>query len=282
MPTEMEEYLFDLRGYLMLEGAVDAAHLAELNAIVDTYTDMEPGDWRGWVRRSPSVKTAKHLHQVFEMGEPFERLIDCPGWIGHMRRFVGGDDGLFIDESFVDVREKGAATRLHSGAHKRRIRTQYRYHNEQFRCGQINILLALTDVGPGDGGTMVLPNSHKSNLIHPAFEGEEGKKSLEDVTGAVEVHYKAGDALFFVDCCAHGSAERVNDGERRIVIIRYGPHWGWDRYGYQPSPELIARLSPERRKIVQPLPPKTPPDQPSIYAESESFDYDKNRAAKAG
>jgi ectoine hydroxylase-related dioxygenase (phytanoyl-CoA dioxygenase family) len=122
---------------------------------------------------------------------------------------------------------------------------------------------------------MILPNSHKSNLIHPAFEGEEGNKSLEDVEGAVEVHYKAGDALFFVDCCAHGSAERVTDGERRIVIIRYGPHWGWDRYGYQPSPELIARLTPERRKIVQPLPPKMPPEQPSIYDVAEAFNYDR-------
>ena len=48
-------------------------------------------------------------------------------------------------------------------------------------------------------------------------------------------------------------------GERRVLIIRYGPHWGNDRYGYQPSPELVARLTPERRKIVQPLPPKVPP-----------------------
>lgn len=281
MPSEMEEYLFDLRGYLMLEGAVDAAHLAELNAIVDEYTGMEPGEWRGWVRRNPRVTNAQHIHQVFEMGEPFERLIDHPPWIDHLNRFVGGDDGLFIDESFVDVREAGAATPLHSGAHKRRIRTQYRYHNEQFRCGQINILLALTDVGPGDGGTMVLPSSHKSNIIHPAFERETREKSMEGVEGAVEMHYKAGDALFFVDCCAHGSAERVNAGERRIVIIRYGPHWGWDRYGYQPSPELIARLTPERRKIIQPLPPKLPPENASIYgSDGDTFDYDTNRIVK--
>jgi hypothetical protein len=265
MPTEMEAYLFDLRGYLMLENAVDAEHVKEMNAILDTYTDLETNEWRGWVRRSGTNPT-RHLHQLFEMGEPFERLIDHPSWIDHMNRFVGGDDGLFIDESFGDIRTKSAATKLHSGAHKRRIRTQYRYHNNEFRCGQINILLALTDVGPGDGGTMVVPGSHKSNLIHPAFaDGAAGKKSMEDVEGAIEVNFKAGDALFFVDCCAHGSAERVTDGARRILIIRYGPHWGGDRYGLMPSPELISRLTPERRKIVQPLPPITPPDHPSPY-----------------
>ena len=180
MSVEMDEYLFDLRGYLMLENAVDVGHVAEMNAILDTYLDLEPGEWRGWVRRSPgNTGATKHLHQVFEMGAPFERLIDHPSWIDHVTRFVGGDDGLFIDESFADIRHESAATGLHSGAHKRRIRTQYRYHCGQFRCGQINVLLALTDVGPGDGATMVIPSSHKSNLTHPAFESGEGRGGLD-------------------------------------------------------------------------------------------------------
>ena len=50
MPTEMEEYLFDLRGYLMLEGAVDPAHVADLNTIIDSYMDLKPGEWRGCYR----------------------------------------------------------------------------------------------------------------------------------------------------------------------------------------------------------------------------------------
>ena len=36
-PTEMEEYLFDLRGYIVLKNAVDAEHLVALNEIIDTY-----------------------------------------------------------------------------------------------------------------------------------------------------------------------------------------------------------------------------------------------------
>jgi hypothetical protein len=37
MPTELEEYLFDLQGYLHLENAIDRAHVTELNALIDTY-----------------------------------------------------------------------------------------------------------------------------------------------------------------------------------------------------------------------------------------------------
>jgi hypothetical protein len=258
MPTEMEEYLFDLRGYLVLQGAVDTGHVARLNAGLDEYTSLQPDQWCGNVHRAAGTGETLHLHNVFEMGEAFEALIDHPAWLGHMDCFVGGD-GLYIDESFADIRGPGAGTRLHSGAHKRRIRTQFLYHNAEFRCGQINILLALSDVGPGDGATMVVPGSHKSNLAHPAFK--EKAPSVDQVEGAVEVHVKAGDAIFLVDCAAHGSAMRINPGQRRILIIRYGPHWGQDRYGYVPSKELLGRLAPQREKIVQPLPPKLPPDK---------------------
>ena len=66
---------------------------------------------------------------------------------------------------------------------------------------------------------------------------------------------KAGDALLFVDPIMHGAARRTKEGERRIIVYRYGPGWGNFRYGYQVSPELLARLTPQQRKFVQPLQP---------------------------
>ena len=131
------------------------------------------------------------------------------------------------------------------------------FHNNEFRCGQINILLALTDVGDGDGPTMIIPGSHKSNLIHPAFR--ERPESLDEVAGAIKVPLNAGDAVLFVDCAAHGAALRTKAGQRRMLIIRYGPQWANDRYGYVPSDALLSRLTTERRKIIQPVPPKRPP-----------------------
>ena len=55
--------------------------------------------------------------------------------------------------------------------------------------------------------------------------------------------------------CAETSAiaAMVAAGERRIVVYRYGPSWGTFRHGYRPSSELLERLTPERRQIVQPL-----------------------------
>jgi ectoine hydroxylase-related dioxygenase (phytanoyl-CoA dioxygenase family) len=124
------------------------------------------------------------------------------------------------------------------------------------------MLLALTNIGPGDGGTMIIPGSHKSNLPHPVFKDPDYyDKQMDTVEGAVEVHMKAGDVLLFVDALSHGASSRTNPGERRAVIYRYGVSWGNTRHGYRYSEELLARLTPERRKILQPVSPRIPERQ---------------------
>ena len=161
---------------------------------------------------------------------------------------------MFIDECLANFREPGEAIGLHSGGFPPINRNQFRYHGGRFMCGQVNVLMALTDIGPGDGGTMLIPGSHKSNFRYPFYDEQKmGKdRSVEGTVGAIEVYMKAGDVLVFVDRISHGSAMRVNTGTRRIAVYRYGPSWGNFRHGYQPSPELLERLTPQRRRIVQP------------------------------
>ena len=60
-----------------------------------------------------------------------------------------------------------ASSSIHSGGHAGVVRNQFRFVNGKFRCGQCNIILALTDIGPGDGPTMIVPGSHKSNFPPP-------------------------------------------------------------------------------------------------------------------
>ena len=172
-PTPMEDYLFDLRGYLVLEQALSPEHVAELNAGIDAHTYLAPGDWRGWVQRAPPGRNTREIHNLFEAGPAFEALIDHPSWFAHMQRYSDGgllNGGLFIDENFATITPaatadspSAGATIMHSGAHKKRVRTQFRYHDGMFHCGQINILIALTDIGPGDGATMVVSQPNLQN-----------------------------------------------------------------------------------------------------------------------
>jgi hypothetical protein len=263
MPTDMEKYLFDLNGYLLLKHALHADEVAALNAGIDAIPALEHDEWYGYVQaHSYTGKEGLNLQQIYEAGEAFENLIDHPSWFEKVKYFVGGEDTfdykhgpLFIDENFANIRGPGQAIGLHSGGHTGTKRTQYRFHNGHFQCGQVNILIALTQIGPGDGATMVIPASHKANFQHPEFASHHmnsEQASVDGLTGAIEVFMNPGDALLFVDAISHGSAERVNPGNRRIIVYRYGPSWGNFRHGYQPSPELLERLTPQRRQIVQP------------------------------
>lgn len=262
--TPTDDFFFDLNGYLILKGALDQDLLQRLNHEFDQFPrDLPVGHWyKGAQRRDYTKETGLELHNCVELGAPFEELIDHPSWINLVRHYCGEENsyipGLFIDECIASIRTEGGHHPVHSGGYRAALRGQFDYRHGVFRCGQINIIPALTDIGPGDGPTMVVPASHKSNFDHPHkgdyFRGDR----MDALEGAIPVYMEAGDALLFVDGLMHGGSSRTNPGERRIVIYRYGPLWGSTRFGYQYSPELLARLTPERRKILQPVPPIAP------------------------
>ena len=263
-PNALDEYLFDLRGYLIVEQAMDPELVDALNAAIDNLPDVEPLGWIGNAqRRDYTPDTGLEIYNCIELGGPFETLIDHPRWIDHVRHFAGEKDsyveGLFIDECLLSVRGPSGHHPAHSGGYKGASRGSFRYKDGVFRCGQCNVLLALSDIGPGDGVTMVVPGSHKSNFEHPNL-GDYGKGDrMDTLEGAVEAYMKKGDALLFVDGITHGGGSRTNEGERRCVIYRYGVCWGATRYGFEYSEELLDRLTPERRSILEPVPKNRPP-----------------------
>ncbi|MCE0497028.1 MAG: phytanoyl-CoA dioxygenase family protein [Methylacidiphilales bacterium] len=267
MSYDTIDYLFDLRGYAILKKAIDPQHVAELNSAFDRFPDLPYMGWWGNVQRLDNNGEAGiELQNIVEAGEPFEKLIDHPSWVERLHRYCGEKgtyvDGLFIDECFASVRRTGGFFPIHSGGQAGIVRNQFRFVNGMFRCGQVNILLALTDIGPGDGGTLVVPGSHKTNFIPEdvvaLYRDKQNYSNARLPEGATEVHLKAGDALLFVDALMHGATERTNSGERRVVIYRYGPIWGRTRHGFEYSEALLARLTPGRRKILQHDPRRLP------------------------
>lgn len=263
-PTPLDDFLFDLRGYLILQNAVEPGLLDALNDAFDRFPPLQRGEWWGNAqRRDYTDDTGYELHNCVEAGEPFERLIDHPSWIRYVRRYCGEQgsyvEGLFIDECIASKRGPGGHHPVHSGGYRGALRGAYSYKHGVFRCGQCNVLVVLTDIGEGDGPTMVIPGSHKSNFPHPLAGNYAKGDRMDPLIGAVPVYMNKGDALLFVDGLMHGGSSRTNPGERRVVIYRYGVSWGATRYGYQYSQALLDRLTPERRKILQPIPPLRPP-----------------------
>ena len=82
MVPDLDTYLFDLRGYVHLRGALPPEEVAACNACLDAIPRLEPGQWYGYVQgHTYGTLDGLNYQQIYEAGEPFERLIDHPSWI---------------------------------------------------------------------------------------------------------------------------------------------------------------------------------------------------------
>ena len=275
------DYLFDLHGYLVLPGALAERDLAAMNRWLDdhwSYVEEPPrggergklqkGRWIGHVElHSYSPDDGVNFQNIVEGGEVFERLIDYRAWLPLVSRYVNPVNRLSIHETLLNVRTRGGFLYIHSGGHVPLSYMTFRQHNTgAWMVGQINVMMALNDIGPGDGPTVLVPGSHKTTEVHPRLEVEgqpitaatHERQGAGDALGMREVHLRAGDVLLFTDAVTHGSAERTNPGYRRTVLYRYSPRHIRTRFNYQLSPALRGRLTPERLAILEPVPPRGP------------------------
>jgi len=273
------DYLFDLHGFLILKGAVAREDVQQMNRWVDDHWDYvanpgkrfgpdEGGQWIGNVEtHTYSGGDGCNFQNIVEGGDVFQRLIDYPAWIGRVRRYLNPTNGVTIHENLLNVRGKGGYIGIHGGGHIPYSYLTFRQENTaEWMVGQINVIAALHDIGPGDGPTTLIPGSHKCAMPHPALMNGDGSntvyrsdKAAGLSRGMVEMHVEAGDVLFFCDTITHGSAARTKDGYRRMVLYRYSPRWIRTRFNYQPSPEFWARLTKEQREIIQPIGPRRAP-----------------------
>ena len=282
------DYLFDLQGYLVLQGALAKDDLAEMNRWVDDHwayvenppilehihsgQQLGPEYWVGNVEvHSYGLDDGVNFQNIVEGGSVFERLIDYPAWHPLVSRYINPVNGLSIHENLLNIRGPGGFLYIHCGGHTPLCYLTFRQHNTgEWMVGQINVLMALQDIGPGDGPTVLVPGSHKSTEIHPRLEvdgkgivaASHEREAAGTALGMQEIYLEAGDALFFTDAITHGSAERTNPGYRRSVIYRYSPRYVRTRFNHQLSSALAARLTAERRTILEPVPPRSRPATP--------------------
>ena len=111
--SDLERYMFDLQGFIVIKRAVGPEALAKLNAGVDQSDPREPGRVGGL-----AVDDAKAIVQnpesawqeqqgfgdsVAVMGTTpvFDDLIDHPSWIEHLRMFIGGEPAFLNGQAII-------------------------------------------------------------------------------------------------------------------------------------------------------------------------------------
>ncbi len=147
--------------------------------------------------------------------QPFRQLMTLPRMVRIMLDLVG--PGFHLSSANGIVMDAGAeGQQMHGGqrsdgSNGRRDAWTYSIdRNGQIECNLINCMYQLSDIGPTDGGTLVVPASHKSffNLpeeiraITPAmerFDSQTGGSLLKTVP------CRAGSALIFTEALSRKS-----------------------------------------------------------------------------
>jgi ectoine hydroxylase-related dioxygenase (phytanoyl-CoA dioxygenase family) len=213
--NERQKYLFDLQGYLLVEGVLsdedcDAA-IAKIKARVEPMEKTPNGyDANG---------TWGSATCLYEAGEPFIKLIDHAAITAVLTEIIGPQ--LRCESCYSFVRHKG--------------------------CIPLKCSIALQDIREEDGGFACIPGSHKSDFSVPAEDREElfalGGPLVRNI-GALR-----GAAIIFTETLAHGAASWQNDEPRYGLFYKFNDratiyHAQEPR---QPSAEAFALMTDNQK-----------------------------------
>ena len=136
--TDVEKYLFDLRGYIVIEDVLNADEVTELNRLID---ENHPGV------NEDSHK--KHSGGFLTWGQALVDLIDHEAIMPRLKFILG--DGFRLDHYYaIYMEQDGTASRLH-GANTPYDPPEY-YH---YREGRMYNGLTVVTFNLADSGTRV-------------------------------------------------------------------------------------------------------------------------------
>ncbi len=227
---EKEFYFWDLNGYLVVRGVMDAEWLAAANEAVDKFQDrivvgseLAGGSVSQAGTGRPLLSGLLDLPDPYN--DPFRRMIAHPAVV-HRLNWMGGS-GYRTGGATVFCAVQGTSGHsLHDGNEPMSPSRGYYFKNGRSYCETVTITWQLRDVEPGLGGFACVPGSHKTQYSSP-----RGIRTCDDTMGlVVQPVMKAGDVLFFMDGgCTHGALAWKNPIPRRGVLIKYqskNSNWG--------------------------------------------------------
>lgn len=272
--TQEEQYLFDLRGYLILRRVLSEAEVDEINCVIDKAVPH-------WEEKAKAKQAITGIGQdviatenhdptkghvgfmsslLLDWGEPMRRLVGHKKVLPYLIDLLGAN--LRLDHQFVVLMTAGSVGEpLHGGNTPHHQGEYFEIKNDRIYCGLTVVSIALCDVEAGSGGFCLIPGSHKSNFpLPPAFQ--ELSFSSECV---VQPALSKGDVVIFPEALIHGALSWRSPWERRAVIFKYCPGYiQWEKgspyvsgdYPWEEHQRYLLSLPYRTERGGIPWPPK--------------------------
>ncbi|MCX6380624.1 MAG: phytanoyl-CoA dioxygenase family protein [Armatimonadetes bacterium] len=251
--TPAQRYHLDALGYLLLKGVLTPDEVKSIKAAL--YRLKEEPDLA-----KHRVYTHKHgdHHQLFGHLVEYDPALLAyavhPKLVPLVEELVGGAVRLEESEAIINRRNPEADVALlrqrHSTPTGFHTGTRHGwgtyFEQERFHCIFVKTLAYLTDVGAEDGGTAVIPGSHKMSWR----QQEMIDAALSDPSLIHQVVAQAGDVLLFSESLIHSTTEILSDKERAIIVSGYTPPMLREWMGNEISPEFLESQPEPIRKLL--------------------------------
>ena len=195
-----------------------------------------------------------HIGHIVEYDPALLRYATHPKLIPLVEDIVGGAVRLEETEAIINRRDPKADINVlrQSKSTPMGFHTGTRHgwgtytENNRFHSLFVKTLCFLTDVGPDDGGTAVIPGSHKMSWPEP----EMIAAAMADPSLIYQAVAPAGSVLLFSESLIHSTTAILSDNERAIIVSGYTPPMfrPWD--GNEISPEFIETVPEDIRPII--------------------------------
>ena len=249
--TDEQTYLFDVNGYLILEDILKPDHCQRLidavHEAIATPSNQMP---QGVGHASEPDGSEFSLGDLTSIGPVFADLIDLTPVLDVLHTVIHHE--LRLEISYTRVRRKGfKGLNLHGGGHwdggGQDKNFMYRHFNGEIVAGNTVVEFNLTDVSAAEGGFVCVPGSHKANFGMPeawrdVSSGRFDPNLVRLVSCAV------GSVVIFPEALCHGASPWHSDRERVNLFYKYN-HVGMKWRDFYPTPEALARMSPNHRKF---------------------------------
>ena len=251
--TPAQRLHFDIYGFVLLENVLTSDEVARMkDALYRMKADKDLDAKRVYARRG-----SEHYVLFGNLVAYDPALLEYaahPQLVPLVEEVVGGSIRLEETEAIINKRNPETES---DELHKRRYNptgfhrgTQHGWgtyiEQNKFHCIFVKTLAYLTDVGPDDGGTCVIPGSHRLTWN----QNEMIEAALADDKLIYQVEATAGSVLLFAEALVHSTTAIRSDKERVILISGYTPPMVREWPGNEVSPEFVKTLPEDIRPLI--------------------------------
>lgn len=234
----LDRYVFDCRGWVVLDGVLTAGQVAELRGAIDAQRLARPG-------ASVADQRFGEHGDLLRWHAGFRALMDHRVVVDALHDLVG--PAARLDHSYgIMMRPGTSGLGLHGPAQPFDPSQFFVHRGGRMWNGLVACSWALTDARPGDGGFGCVTGSHRAE--QPLPPGAEGLVE--------EVAMRAGSLLIFTEALFHCTIPWTGAEDRYNVLFKYCPgNSAWDNRLPVP-PDVLPLLTPRQRALAAP---------PSVY-----------------